>query len=157
METNDADCRFFPVSIQYTLRCDMKRSLLAKDLTKTCEFIVHSAVSGRGPAGSLLPARGQPVTVAASDRAQHELPRGVTPCARRPLGGAWARMVLHRGGLCPVEGSQQGTHLCPGGTHLSPQAARQTAQMAQPGGAWQTQQEHTGAGGAGWVAPPTTS
>ncbi|KAM4887346.1 vacuolar protein sorting-associated protein 26C isoform 3-T3 [Thomomys bottae] len=30
------------VSIQYTLRCDMKRSLLAKDLTKTCEFIVHS-------------------------------------------------------------------------------------------------------------------
>ncbi|XP_070344954.1 vacuolar protein sorting-associated protein 26C isoform X5 [Equus asinus] len=27
----------------YTLRCDMKRSLLAKDLTKTCEFIVHSA------------------------------------------------------------------------------------------------------------------
>uniref|UniRef100_A0A8D1HPT5 VPS26 endosomal protein sorting factor C n=1 Tax=Sus scrofa TaxID=9823 RepID=A0A8D1HPT5_PIG len=31
-------------SIQtYTLRCDMKRSLLAKDLTKTCEFIVHSA------------------------------------------------------------------------------------------------------------------
>uniref|UniRef100_A0A2I3HEN7 Vacuolar protein sorting-associated protein 26C n=1 Tax=Nomascus leucogenys TaxID=61853 RepID=A0A2I3HEN7_NOMLE len=31
------------VNIQYTLRCDMKRSLLAKDLTKTCEFIVHSA------------------------------------------------------------------------------------------------------------------
>ncbi|KAM9021071.1 vacuolar protein sorting-associated protein 26C isoform 3-T3 [Ara ararauna] len=30
------------VNIQYTLRCDMKRSLLAKDLTKTCEFIVHS-------------------------------------------------------------------------------------------------------------------
>ncbi|MBW00510.1 Down syndrome critical region protein 3, partial [Eschrichtius robustus] len=27
----------------YTLRCDMRRSLLAKDLTKTCEFIVHSA------------------------------------------------------------------------------------------------------------------
>ncbi|KAM6382792.1 vacuolar protein sorting-associated protein 26C isoform 3-T3 [Alca torda] len=26
----------------YTLRCDMRRSLLAKDLTKTCEFIVHS-------------------------------------------------------------------------------------------------------------------
>ncbi|XP_031220350.1 vacuolar protein sorting-associated protein 26C isoform X2 [Mastomys coucha] len=31
------------VNIQYTLRCDMRRSLLAKDLTKTCEFIVHSA------------------------------------------------------------------------------------------------------------------
>ncbi|XP_068126524.1 vacuolar protein sorting-associated protein 26C isoform X2 [Hyperolius riggenbachi] len=30
------------VNIQYTLRCDMKRSLLAKDLTKTCEFIIHS-------------------------------------------------------------------------------------------------------------------
>nr|XP_054484411.1 vacuolar protein sorting-associated protein 26C isoform X3 [Agelaius phoeniceus] len=30
------------VNIQYTLRCDMRRSLLAKDLTKTCEFIVHS-------------------------------------------------------------------------------------------------------------------
>uniref|UniRef100_A0A8C4S4V6 Vacuolar protein sorting-associated protein 26C n=1 Tax=Erpetoichthys calabaricus TaxID=27687 RepID=A0A8C4S4V6_ERPCA len=30
------------VNIQYTLRCDMKRSLLAKDLNKTCEFIVHS-------------------------------------------------------------------------------------------------------------------
>ncbi|XP_005670390.1 Down syndrome critical region protein 3 isoform X2 [Sus scrofa] len=30
-------------SVKYTLRCDMKRSLLAKDLTKTCEFIVHSA------------------------------------------------------------------------------------------------------------------
>ncbi|XP_046873100.1 vacuolar protein sorting-associated protein 26C isoform X2 [Hypomesus transpacificus] len=29
------------VNIQYTLRCDMKRSLLAKDLTKTCEFMVH--------------------------------------------------------------------------------------------------------------------
>ncbi|XP_030648651.1 vacuolar protein sorting-associated protein 26C isoform X1 [Chanos chanos] len=29
------------VNIQYTLRCDMKRSLLAKDLSKTCEFIVH--------------------------------------------------------------------------------------------------------------------
>nr|XP_058920052.1 vacuolar protein sorting-associated protein 26C isoform X3 [Kogia breviceps] len=28
---------------RYTLRCDMRRSLLAKDLTKTCEFIVHSA------------------------------------------------------------------------------------------------------------------
>ncbi|KFO88571.1 Down syndrome critical region protein 3, partial [Buceros rhinoceros silvestris] len=32
-------------SVQYTLRCDMRRSLLAKDLTKTCEFIVHSLVS----------------------------------------------------------------------------------------------------------------
>ncbi|XP_007493173.1 vacuolar protein sorting-associated protein 26C isoform X1 [Monodelphis domestica] len=30
------------VNIQYTLRCDLKRSLLAKDLTKICEFIVHS-------------------------------------------------------------------------------------------------------------------
>lgn len=30
------------VNIQYTLRCDMKRSLLAKDLTKNIEFIVHS-------------------------------------------------------------------------------------------------------------------
>ncbi|KAG8591003.1 hypothetical protein GDO81_007006 [Engystomops pustulosus] len=30
------------VNIQYTLRCDMKRSLLAKDLTKNCEFIIHS-------------------------------------------------------------------------------------------------------------------
>ncbi|MFT7818644.1 Down syndrome critical region protein 3 [Arapaima gigas] len=29
------------VNIQYTLRCDLKRSLLAKDLSKTCEFIVH--------------------------------------------------------------------------------------------------------------------
>ncbi|XP_012586357.1 PREDICTED: Down syndrome critical region protein 3 [Condylura cristata] len=31
------------VNIQYTVRCDVRRSLLAKDLTKTCEFIVHSA------------------------------------------------------------------------------------------------------------------
>ncbi|XP_057176736.1 vacuolar protein sorting-associated protein 26C isoform X2 [Triplophysa rosa] len=30
------------VNIQYTLRCDMRRSLLAKDLSKTCEFMVHS-------------------------------------------------------------------------------------------------------------------
>ncbi|XP_029956081.1 vacuolar protein sorting-associated protein 26C isoform X2 [Salarias fasciatus] len=30
------------VNIQYTLRCDMKRSLLAKDLSRNCEFIVHS-------------------------------------------------------------------------------------------------------------------
>ncbi|XP_056140809.1 vacuolar protein sorting-associated protein 26C [Lampris incognitus] len=30
------------VNIQYTLRCDMKRSLLAKDLSRTCEFMVHS-------------------------------------------------------------------------------------------------------------------
>ncbi|KAI4814561.1 hypothetical protein KUCAC02_003751, partial [Chaenocephalus aceratus] len=30
------------VNIQYTLRCDMKRSLLAKDLSRSCEFIVHS-------------------------------------------------------------------------------------------------------------------
>ncbi|XP_067849410.1 vacuolar protein sorting-associated protein 26C [Heptranchias perlo] len=30
------------VNIQYTLRCDMRRPLLAKDLTKSCEFIVHS-------------------------------------------------------------------------------------------------------------------
>ncbi|KAG8591001.1 hypothetical protein GDO81_007006 [Engystomops pustulosus] len=29
-------------SVKYTLRCDMKRSLLAKDLTKNCEFIIHS-------------------------------------------------------------------------------------------------------------------
>ncbi|XP_020644964.1 vacuolar protein sorting-associated protein 26C isoform X3 [Pogona vitticeps] len=29
-------------SVKYILRCDMRRSLLAKDLTKTCEFIVHS-------------------------------------------------------------------------------------------------------------------
>ncbi|XP_061104852.1 vacuolar protein sorting-associated protein 26C isoform X2 [Conger conger] len=29
------------VNIQYTLRCDMKRSLLAKDLSKSCEFMVH--------------------------------------------------------------------------------------------------------------------
>ncbi|XP_043927374.1 vacuolar protein sorting-associated protein 26C isoform X1 [Protopterus annectens] len=30
------------VNIQYTLKCDIRRSLLAKDLTKSCEFIVHS-------------------------------------------------------------------------------------------------------------------
>ncbi|XP_016320019.1 vacuolar protein sorting-associated protein 26C [Sinocyclocheilus anshuiensis] len=29
------------VNIQYTLRCDMRRPLLAKDLSKTCEFMVH--------------------------------------------------------------------------------------------------------------------
>ncbi|CAI5642845.1 vacuolar protein sorting-associated protein 26C isoform X1 [Oreochromis niloticus] len=29
------------VNIQYSLRCDMKRSLLAKDLSRSCEFIVH--------------------------------------------------------------------------------------------------------------------
>ncbi|NIG58285.1 Down syndrome critical region protein 3 [Pontoporia blainvillei] len=31
------------VLTKYTLCCDMRRSLLAKDLTKTCEFIIHSA------------------------------------------------------------------------------------------------------------------
>ncbi|XP_078464422.1 vacuolar protein sorting-associated protein 26C isoform X3 [Lampetra planeri] len=30
------------VNIQYTLRCEMKRSLLNKDVHKTCEFIVHT-------------------------------------------------------------------------------------------------------------------
>ncbi|XP_027886753.1 vacuolar protein sorting-associated protein 26C isoform X2 [Xiphophorus couchianus] len=30
------------VNIQYTLRCDLKRPLLAKDLSRSCEFIVHS-------------------------------------------------------------------------------------------------------------------
>ncbi|XP_064561282.1 vacuolar protein sorting-associated protein 26C isoform X2 [Zonotrichia leucophrys gambelii] len=39
------------VNIQYTLRCDLRRSLLAKDLTKTCEFIVHSL----SQKGKLLP------------------------------------------------------------------------------------------------------
>lgn len=29
------------INIQYTLRCDMRRPLLAKDLSKTCEFMVH--------------------------------------------------------------------------------------------------------------------
>uniref|UniRef100_G3WJN2 VPS26 endosomal protein sorting factor C n=1 Tax=Sarcophilus harrisii TaxID=9305 RepID=G3WJN2_SARHA len=29
-------------SVKYTLRCDLRRSLLAKDLTKICEFIIHS-------------------------------------------------------------------------------------------------------------------
>ncbi|CAL9685091.1 unnamed protein product [Knipowitschia caucasica] len=29
------------VNIQYTLRCDVKRPLLSKDLSRTCEFIVH--------------------------------------------------------------------------------------------------------------------
>uniref|UniRef100_A0A8D3CWN5 Vacuolar protein sorting-associated protein 26C n=1 Tax=Scophthalmus maximus TaxID=52904 RepID=A0A8D3CWN5_SCOMX len=29
------------VNIQYSLRCDMRRSLLAKDLSRNCEFIVH--------------------------------------------------------------------------------------------------------------------
>ncbi|XP_060054685.1 vacuolar protein sorting-associated protein 26C isoform X2 [Erinaceus europaeus] len=29
-------------SVKYTLRCDLRKSLLAKDLTKTCEFIIHS-------------------------------------------------------------------------------------------------------------------
>ncbi|XP_028277394.1 vacuolar protein sorting-associated protein 26C [Parambassis ranga] len=29
------------VNVQYTLRCDLKRSLLAKDLSRNCEFIVH--------------------------------------------------------------------------------------------------------------------
>ncbi|MEQ2229911.1 Vacuolar protein sorting-associated protein 26C [Ilyodon furcidens] len=29
------------VNIQYTLRCDLKRSLLAKDLSRNCEFMVH--------------------------------------------------------------------------------------------------------------------
>uniref|UniRef100_UPI00398F8CDC vacuolar protein sorting-associated protein 26C isoform X2 n=1 Tax=Pristiophorus japonicus TaxID=55135 RepID=UPI00398F8CDC len=29
-------------SVKYTLRCDMRRPLLAKDLNKSCEFIVHS-------------------------------------------------------------------------------------------------------------------
>uniref|UniRef100_A0A3B3B8Q5 VPS26 endosomal protein sorting factor C n=1 Tax=Oryzias melastigma TaxID=30732 RepID=A0A3B3B8Q5_ORYME len=28
-------------SVKYSLRCDLKRSLLAKDLSRTCEFIVH--------------------------------------------------------------------------------------------------------------------
>ncbi|XP_055004966.1 vacuolar protein sorting-associated protein 26C isoform X2 [Boleophthalmus pectinirostris] len=28
-------------SVKYTLRCDVKRPLLAKDLSRTCEFIVH--------------------------------------------------------------------------------------------------------------------
>lgn len=32
-------------SPQYTLRCDLKRSLLTKDLSKNCEFIVHCQVS----------------------------------------------------------------------------------------------------------------
>ncbi|XP_041439365.1 vacuolar protein sorting-associated protein 26C isoform X2 [Xenopus laevis] len=31
-------------SVKYNLRCDMKRSLLAKDLTKSFEFIIHSLV-----------------------------------------------------------------------------------------------------------------
>uniref|UniRef100_A0A8C5DUD3 Vacuolar protein sorting-associated protein 26C n=1 Tax=Gouania willdenowi TaxID=441366 RepID=A0A8C5DUD3_GOUWI len=47
------------VNIQYTLRCDMKRSLLAKDLTRNCEFIVHcqviSVFTKHGTARSLLP------------------------------------------------------------------------------------------------------
>ncbi|XP_078264911.1 vacuolar protein sorting-associated protein 26C isoform X2 [Rhinoraja longicauda] len=30
------------VNIQYTLKCDVRRPLLAKDLTKSCEFILHS-------------------------------------------------------------------------------------------------------------------
>ncbi|XP_055501113.1 vacuolar protein sorting-associated protein 26C [Leucoraja erinacea] len=30
------------VNIQYTLRCDVRRPLLAKDLQKSCEFILHS-------------------------------------------------------------------------------------------------------------------
>uniref|UniRef100_UPI00358F60F2 vacuolar protein sorting-associated protein 26C n=1 Tax=Myxine glutinosa TaxID=7769 RepID=UPI00358F60F2 len=29
------------INIQYILRCDMKRSILNKDLQKTCEFIIH--------------------------------------------------------------------------------------------------------------------
>uniref|UniRef100_A0A3B5L5F4 Vacuolar protein sorting-associated protein 26C n=1 Tax=Xiphophorus couchianus TaxID=32473 RepID=A0A3B5L5F4_9TELE len=33
------------VNIQYTLRCDLKRPLLAKDLSRSCEFIVHSQVN----------------------------------------------------------------------------------------------------------------
>lgn len=33
------------MSPQYTIRCDMKRSLLAKDLSRNCEFIVHCQVS----------------------------------------------------------------------------------------------------------------
>lgn len=34
-----------PFAPQYTLRCDMKRPLLAKDLSRSCEFIVHCQVS----------------------------------------------------------------------------------------------------------------
>ncbi|XP_048458928.1 vacuolar protein sorting-associated protein 26C isoform X2 [Rhincodon typus] len=32
----------FEFPLKYTLRCDVRRPLLAKDLTKSCEFIVHS-------------------------------------------------------------------------------------------------------------------
>lgn len=44
-ESRPSQERLLCPSLQYTLRCDMRRSLLAKDLTKTCEFIVHSTVS----------------------------------------------------------------------------------------------------------------
>uniref|UniRef100_A0A2K5SEG9 Vacuolar protein sorting-associated protein 26C n=1 Tax=Cebus imitator TaxID=2715852 RepID=A0A2K5SEG9_CEBIM len=43
------------VNIQYTLCCDSRQSLLAKDLTKTCEFIIHSVPQK----GKLIPS---PVT-----------------------------------------------------------------------------------------------
>ncbi|KAM8897686.1 vacuolar protein sorting-associated protein 26C isoform 1-T1 [Spinachia spinachia] len=36
------DAEFSRLLSQYTLRCDMKRPLLAKDLSRNCEFIVHS-------------------------------------------------------------------------------------------------------------------
>lgn len=33
------------INIQYTMRCDLKRSFLAKDILKVAEFIVENKVS----------------------------------------------------------------------------------------------------------------
>jgi len=40
------------VNIQYNLKCDMKRGMLAKDLSKALEFIVEVPQSGKVPQGS---------------------------------------------------------------------------------------------------------
>lgn len=43
------------VNIQYSLRCDMKRGILAKDVQKTLEFIVEVPQSSQTPSGAPVP------------------------------------------------------------------------------------------------------
>ena len=73
----------------------MRRSLLAKDLTKTCEFIVHSAVSRpRGPGlGSRTPPQGPGPHPLSSSESAASAPWVLH---RDPglLGQGWGSMIL---------------------------------------------------------------
>jgi hypothetical protein len=161
----------------------MRRSLLAKDLTKTCEFIVHSVVSFAlgtlgSPVGSVVMPRLQGIKmlhsfswVPAKDFRCLLRDSGIMrphSCGPRSHGGQWTptrkvcdspensallQQAVNRPTLCPGVGH----HLSPWGYHdkhnLETWPSWRMVRVLCP---WSSCPGRTGASGLQWLACPHT-